>query len=144
MARDVLVPIDRSDAARAAIDFAIETYPAATITLLHVLNPGELYAYWADADDAVVNVDELVEDRRRRGEQLLADARNRVESAGLAADTVLETGRPARAIVEYATAADIDHIVMGSHGRTGASRILLGSVAELVARRSPVPVTIVR
>jgi nucleotide-binding universal stress UspA family protein len=46
--------------------------------------------------------------------------------------------------VDYAAEHDIDHIVVGSHGRTGASRILLGSVAETVARRSPVPVTIVR
>jgi nucleotide-binding universal stress UspA family protein len=57
---------------------------------------------------------------------------------------VTEIGRPSRAIVEYAEEHDIDHIVMGSHGRSGVTRILLGSVAETVVRRSPVPVTIVR
>ncbi|GAB7020902.1 hypothetical protein JCM18750_37640 [Halostagnicola bangensis] len=38
----------------------------------------------------------------------------------------------------------VDHIVIGSHGRSGPSRVLLGSVTERVARRAPVPVTIVR
>ena len=59
-------------------------------------------------------------------------------------ETAIEVGRPAATIVEEARERDVDHIVVGSHGRTGASRILLGSVAETVARRSPVPVTIVR
>jgi len=44
----------------------------------------------------------------------------------------------------YAEDLDVDHIVMDSHGRSGASRVLLGSVAETVTRRSPVSVTIVR
>ena len=44
----------------------------------------------------------------------------------------------------YAEENDIDHIVVGSHGRGGVSRMLLGSVAETVARRSSVPVTIIR
>jgi len=63
-------------------------------------------------------------------------------------DADLETertvGDPAREIVDYAEDHEIDQIVMGSHGRTGATRLLLGSVAELVVRRSPVPVTVVR
>ena len=47
-------------------------------------------------------------------------------------------------IVEYVETHDVDHVVIGSHGRKGLSRVLLGSVAELVVRRSPVPVTVVR
>jgi len=53
-------------------------------------------------------------------------------------------GRPTKVIVEYADDHDIDQIVMGSHGRSGMSRILLGSVAEIVVRRASVPVTVVR
>jgi len=59
-------------------------------------------------------------------------------------ETAVVVGRPAREIVRYADDHDIDQIVMGSHGRDRASRVLLGSVAETVARRAPVPVTIVR
>jgi nucleotide-binding universal stress UspA family protein len=47
-------------------------------------------------------------------------------------------------IVTYADENDVDHVVLGSHGRKGLTRVLLGSVAEAVVRRSPVPVTVVR
>jgi nucleotide-binding universal stress UspA family protein len=59
-------------------------------------------------------------------------------------DTTAEVGGPANAIVECAEEESVDHIVTGSHGRSGVTRILLGSVAETVVRRSPVPVTVVR
>jgi nucleotide-binding universal stress UspA family protein len=57
--------------------------------------------------------------------------------------TVTEVGRPARAILEYADDHGIDQIVMGSHGRSGIDRTLLGSVAETVTRRARIPVTII-
>lgn len=53
-------------------------------------------------------------------------------------------GAPVREIVDFARREDIDVIVMGSHGRTGLSRLLMGSVAEGVARRAPCPVLIVK
>ena len=56
---------------------------------------------------------------------------------------VLPGGAPATAIVRYARAANVDLIVMGTHGRTGVSRVLLGSVAERVARTAPCPVVTV-
>ena len=57
--------------------------------------------------------------------------------AGIDTVTAIMTGRPAPAIVEYAMRHDTDMIVMGTHGRTGVSRALLGSVAEAVVRRAP-------
>jgi len=59
-------------------------------------------------------------------------------------ETATEVGQPSRTIVAYAQEHDLDHVVIGSYGRKGLSRVLLGSVAELVVRRSPVPVTVVR
>ena len=59
---------------------------------------------------------------------------------GLDAVTALLFGRPAREIVSYASRHGIDLIVMGTHGRTGVSRTLLGSVAEAVIRRAGCPV----
>ncbi len=58
----------------------------------------------------------------------------------LDAVTALVFGRPAREIVSYASRHGIDMIVMGTHGRTGVSRALLGSVAEAVVRRASCPV----
>lgn len=54
--------------------------------------------------------------------------------------TAVETGRPARRVVEYARRHRIGLIVIGTHGRTGVSRALLGSVAEAVVRAAPCPV----
>lgn len=76
--------------------------------------------------------------------EVVERARQTAAERGSNIETKLETGPPSQTINEYAEDHDIDHIVMGSHGRSGVSRILLGSVAESVVRRSPVPVTIIR
>lgn len=137
-----LVPIDGSEQAWSALEYALEELPDDEIHLLHVINPMEgVYAsdamggdYWAGWYDAA----------EERAERLFEEARDR---AGDRADDLAmdqETGPPARTIVEYAEEQGVDHIVVGSHGRSGVSRVLLGSVAEAVARRASVPVTIVR
>lgn len=142
MVEHVLVPIDGSDQAWSALEHALQEHPDDEIHLLHVINPMEgVYAsdamggdYWAGWYDAA----------EERAERLFEEARDR--SGDRADDLVTgqETGAPARTIVEYAEEQDVDHIVIGSHGRSGVSRVLLGSVAEAVARRATVPVTIVR
>ena len=58
--------------------------------------------------------------------------------------TEIKTGEVARTIVEHINSNSISHTVIGSHGGKGVFRVLLGSVAEKVARRSPIPVTVVR
>ena len=58
-------------------------------------------------------------------------------------NNVTEVGKPAREILEYARSHDIDQVVLGSHGRSGIDRALLGSVAETVTRRARIPVTII-
>ncbi len=71
-------------------------------------------------------------------------ARERDAANGIEIETDFLTGSVSRVIIKYVDEHDIDHIVIGSHGRTGLSRILLGRVAEKVTRWSPVPVTVVR
>lgn len=137
----VLVPVDGSDHSERALDHAIDLYGSGEIVLLNVLDlveagydssaGGELPGFWGDwheraEEDAAALFAEL------------ADGRD------VTFDTDVVVGRPARSIVEYAEENDVDAVVMGSHGRDGVSRILLGSVAETVVRRSPVPVTVVR
>ena len=65
------------------------------------------------------------------------------EGSTVVLERAVEGGKPTRVIVDYAEDEFIDHVVMGSHGRQGVSR-LLGSVAKTVVRRSPVPVTVTR
>ncbi|WP_331234480.1 universal stress protein [Natronorarus salvus] len=64
--------------------------------------------------------------------------------AGVSARIAIEVGQPSDVIVEYAEEEGIDHIVMGSHGRSGLSKIVVGSVAESVIRDSQASVTIAR
>lgn len=141
MESQILVPIDRSRQSEAALEYALESFPEAEITALHVINPS---SYWYGNTDGYIYADEIDTWLRRQGEEVLERAREMAAEYERDVLTELKMGTPARAINEYAKTHDIDHIVLGSHGRSGVSRALLGSVAETVARRSPVPVTIVR
>lgn len=142
----VLVPIDGSPQSWAAFDHATSQYEGETITTLHVVDPME--GVYSDYGGGGIYDEDAFQRAVERGESLGERVRDRAEDAGIldttTVDTVMETGQPARTIVDYAAANDVDLIVMGSHGRSGVARILLGSVAETVTRRAPVPVTIVR
>ncbi|WP_181685611.1 universal stress protein [Halorhabdus salina] len=142
MGKRILVPVDGSDQARKACEFAIEEFPEAELTLLHVINP-------ADAGYSVqASIPTFSEEWYERQKAEAADRFDEIEADasehGIRVERAIEVGKPTHAIVEYVENNDIDQIVMGSHGRSGVSRILLGSVAETVVRRSPVPVTVIR
>lgn len=144
MTDHILVPIDESDQSNKALEFALEEYPDATITALHVIDPADFYAATGIEGGAMANYEQIRDNHEQRAENLLEDVRERAAEAGVEIETDHVIGGVSRSIIEYAEDGDVDHVAIGSHGRTGASRILLGSVAEKVARRSPVPVTIVR
>lgn len=85
---------------------------------------------------------ELREGHRERCEAVVADAVAQFE--GIKTKSVVRVGKPHQVIVQYANNNDIDLIVMGTHGRTGVDRYLLGSVTEKVLRTSETPVVTVR
>ncbi len=136
----ILVPIDGSPQSTTALEYAVEEFEPGEIVLLHVIDPIEA-GYSATASVPGYS-EEWYKHQKQEATSLFEEARDLVDGAEL--ETATEVGRPSRTIVEYAAENEIDHIVMGSHGRSGVTRILLGSVAEAVVRRSPVPVTIVR
>jgi nucleotide-binding universal stress UspA family protein len=138
MTRRVLVPIDGSPQSEKALQFAAGEWPDADFLLLHVIDPVE-----AGYSPSVLpsGSEKWYEQAKSNAEELFEQAR---ETLGRDADARVEVGRPSRTIVEVTEDADVDHVVIGSHGRTGVSRVLLGSVAEHVVRRSPVPVTVAR
>ncbi|WP_435063130.1 universal stress protein [Halobaculum sp. EA56] len=141
MSKRVLVGVDDSEQAGAALSFVADEWPDAEVTLLTVIDPSK--AGYAATAGVPSGAEEWYERTKSEAESRLAEA---AESFGDAAEVETETtvGKPAAGIVEYAGDHDVDHIVVGSHGRRGISRILLGSVAEAVVRNSPVPVTVVR
>jgi nucleotide-binding universal stress UspA family protein len=137
----VLIPYDGSEQAEAALEHAATNHGDDELVLLHVLDFVES-GYGAAPEAALASYwDEWYEQARASAEEMLTTA---AESVDADVDTEIVVGRPARSIVSHVDEHDIDHVIIGSHGREGISRILLGSVAETVVRRSPVPVTVVR
>ncbi len=135
----VLVPVDGSDPADVALDYALEQFADDEILALYVIDPVDGATTWGPG-----SADDWLSSAKDRADGVLEAAAERAAEAGVDIDTDRTVGRPARTIVDYANEHDVDHIVIGSHGREGISRVLLGSVAETVVRRSSVPVTVAR
>ncbi|MFC5972461.1 universal stress protein [Halomarina salina] len=136
----VLVPLDGSEGAEASLAYALDLFPEGRFTLLAVIDPTSGFSGAGAPGTSEV----WYRNARTEATEHLDAARETVEERGAEVSSVVETGRPARLIVEYADEHDVDHVVMGTHSREGVSRLLTGSVAEGVVRHATVPVTVVR
>jgi nucleotide-binding universal stress UspA family protein len=142
MSKRVLLPIDEVGHAQLACELALDLFPDATVVLLHVIDPAEA-SFSAEA--AVPSIpDGWYQKQKERAEHQFDEITEMTDEHGVQTERVIEVGKPAQTIVDTVEEQDIDHVVMGSHGRSGVSRLLLGSVAETVVRRSPAPVTVAR
>ena len=150
MSKRILVAVDGSTEAAEALRFAAEEWPDAELTALHVINPADS-ATGADGGFPGAS-DQWYASAEQRGERVLSEA---TEAVDRPVETRLEVGRPTKTILGVAGGEQpvgegndpgepFDHVVLASRGRTGLSRVLLGSVAEGVVRRAEVPVTVVR
>lgn len=137
MGRELLVPVDGSEASWKALEYAFDHHTADRITVLYVVDPVK----------GDYQLDETASDSVKQSDAVTREARERIHDAGLEeteVEVVTTEGKPKHEIIDYAEREGIDQIVMGSRGRSGVKRILLGSVAETVVRRSDTPVNIVR
>jgi nucleotide-binding universal stress UspA family protein len=135
----ILVPVDGSEPSDVALNHTIEQFDDAEIVALYVMDPVDGSTAWGPG-----SADEWLSASEERAETVLNEAAETAAEAGRSVTTESVIGRPAQTIVEYVDEHDIDHVVIGSHGREGLSRVLLGSVAETVVRRASVPVTVAR
>ena len=135
----ILVPTDFSADADHALEHAIGLARQfqSRLTLLHVV-----YLYLPGSAEA--GFPAYTAQLKREADQQLQGPRSRVEAAGVPFDAFTEMGVPADRIVEVAKDRQVDLIVMGTQGRTGLPHLLLGSVAERVARLAPCPVMVTR
>ncbi len=138
----VLVAYDGTPQSEVALEYACKHHTDARLTVLYAIDP--VAAGYGAEVSLPSAAEEWYESAKARAENLLSDAAATAAEGGLTVETVSEVGRPASAVVEYAESNDVDHVVIGSHGRTGVSRILVGSVAEKVVRGAPVTVTVAR
>ncbi len=141
----ILVAIDGGGAAERALDEAIALARHFGSTL-HVLSIVDAHLLGA-AMSVYAPSEQLVEDWRVAGEKLVPVAVERARSQAVKAQGAVrcDPGRHVHELIlQEAKKADADLIVMGTHGRRGLPRFLLGSDAESVLRESPVPVLLVR
>jgi len=147
MYEHILVPTDGSKTSEHAVDQAVDIASKYDSTV-HVL-------YVVDVDATSYSLGTEQVDRIRQGHlddmpEVKEDAdkathyvAEKAAEHGLTVEEHVRVGEPARAIRKFVEDSDIDLVVMGSHGRSGLSRVILGSVTEKVLRRTRLPVLVV-
>ncbi|ELZ85513.1 UspA domain-containing protein [Haloferax elongans ATCC BAA-1513] len=147
MADTILVPVDGSPLSKRAFEEALGDAES-TVIAFHVIDPSDPgYSAPLDVDvslEPLHGSSEWYEKAEQIADEIFEELTALADGTGVDVETETRRGDPARAIVEYAQDTDVDAIYVGSHGRSGETNLLLGSVAELVATRAPVSVTIVR
>jgi nucleotide-binding universal stress UspA family protein len=99
---------------------------------------------FAEGPTAALDILEVRDQRRRQGEELVSHAAEQLQAAGFQTSTVVRDGDARHAILDVAAEWGPDVIVLGSHGRKGVDRFLLGSVSEGIVRHAPCSVEVVR
>ena len=140
----ILVPLDGSRAAEAALEQAsyLASIDHGNVHLVHAMTDSRL------TEDPSIRLD--VEERREMQDRTQAASyvdgiKARLQAQGVSCEShILDAGNPAQQILEFAASQSIDLIVLTSHGRSGLSRFLLGSIAEKVMRHASCLVLVVR
>ena len=146
MYRKILVPIDGSPTAARGLDEAIKLakLTGARLRLMHVVDQ---VSFATGMEAATLITGDTMQLLHEAGQAVLDKAKARVKKAGPRVDAVLCDGLGGRVcdlVIEQATAWAADLIVLGTHGRRGLGRWLLGSDAEMIVRLAAVPVLLVR
>ncbi|MEI6758034.1 MAG: universal stress protein [Chlorobium sp.] len=136
----ILCPVDFSDASRKAVRYAQEFAGnmGASVYLLNVVEPRPM------AVDISLNYVPLEDDLEKAAQEDLDLILQDFLKAGLRAQCGVEIGNPADVILEKIDTLNVNLVIMGSHGKKGLSRLIMGSVAETVVRKANCPVLIVK
>ncbi|MCX6650933.1 MAG: universal stress protein [Methanomassiliicoccales archaeon] len=137
--KKILIPTDGSEYTKAAVDKGLEMAKVlgAEVTALYVVDQTSFINF--PMDSTIVSVYTLLE---REGAEAMDYVKKEAERMGVKVTTCIEEGSPSRKIVDLSAQHDL--VVMGTLGRTGFSKLLLGSVAERVVRFAKCPVLVIR
>lgn len=146
MYKRILVPVDGSETSNKALVTALQLAKDAGghVRLIHVV---EELAYLSGYEQFGGYSDDLFKVMRENGTKVLDDGLAIAQAAGVEADKMLFDdfgGRLAELVADAAKQWNADLIVVGTHGRRGVGRVLLGSGAEQIIRLAPVPILVVR
>ena len=144
--KKIMIATDGSDCSRLAVDKGIElaqlsggtVYAVYVVSTAYLSMDGDYFMgmnpYWESIQEAW----------KTQGQQAVNYVNDSGEMKGIIVESVLLEGNPSEELIRYAEEGKMDIVIMGTLGRTGLDRLLLGSVAENVARHSKVPVMVVR
>jgi nucleotide-binding universal stress UspA family protein len=140
--KHILVPTDVSEYADYALDYAIELAQKlqARLTLMYVMETMPLEVAESASDSSPSNWQRW----ETYIEQRMAVSLKRVHDVGLQGESLVVHGVPFQIIIDAAKEKAVDLIIMSTHGRTGLTHVLVGSVAEKVVRMAPCPVLVTR
>ncbi len=133
--KKIICPVDFSGLSRKALQYANE---------FARLSSGKVFLVGVIENDPTITYSHGLEKERAESDQKLLALIDEENMAGIVADYVIYEGFPEECILDYAKRQEADVIIMGSHGRRGLKRMILGSVAEHVVRRAPCPVLVVK
>jgi nucleotide-binding universal stress UspA family protein len=142
MYKKVLVPLDGSTFSELALANAvniISSFQGAELVLLNVTEPFEDLAHWV-SDDIAKKMQKEADSTARN---YLDRTVERLSNEGVEVEAVIAEGNPGEVILEYAAKSGVDLIVMSTHGRSGFTRFMFGSVATRIVQNSHVPVLLV-
>ena len=139
--RNIVIATDGSENSQKAISYGIEIakLSGATVHALYVVDTSSFSSIPMDA-----GWEAMYEILRKEGEKAISEVKERGEASGVEVREVIWEGHPSNEIIDFAENNNADLIVMGTLGKTGLDRFLMGSVAEKVVRGSKVPVLVVR
>ena len=140
--KTILCPIDFSEISANALEYAVflASYHHAELLILHVVEQLHEFEHY---QILVLTPQELAEEMEKQAHEKLTKLTEQIKKT-IKVETVVRQGKPFVEIIKEAKEKDMDLIVMASHGRTGVSHMLMGSVAEKVVRKANCPVLIVR
>jgi nucleotide-binding universal stress UspA family protein len=141
--RKLLVPMDNSDNATRALDYAIRLAKETGSTELHIVNAHEPPIVFGEIA-VYLEEDKAKELQRRHSEDILKPATEAAKAAGVPFASEILIGDIARVIVACAEEKGCDHIVMGTRGLGAIGNLLMGSVATKVVHLTKLPVTLVK
>jgi nucleotide-binding universal stress UspA family protein len=136
--RKILIAVDGEAVSTHAAEVGVQLACCVTgeVALVHVVEPALTHAPGIAAED-------LLAEARKDGKGILSAVQDSI-SPLFAAREFIRVGKPAPEILAIAKEWPADVVVVGSHGRSGIPRVLLGSVAEAVMRHAPCPVLVIR
>lgn len=144
MYKHILVPVDGSSTSLQAVSQAVTLASAfgSAVTAIYVIDP---YPFTGVGTEFAYGQAQYLSAAKAEAQEALTAVRAQIEAAGLTAETrTVEAHATWRGIVETADAVQADLVVMGSHGRRGLEKLMLGSVTQRVLQHANQPVLVVR